>query len=290
MNIAFIGLGNMGAPMAANLVKAGHAVTGFDVAGVTVEGACPAASARQAVAGAEVVITMLPNGDILRAVASEIIPAMAPGAVLLDCSTVDVDSARAVAAQAEAAGLSALDAPVSGGVGGATAGTLTFMVGGPEAAFATAKPLFEVMGQKAVHCGPAGNGQAAKICNNMILGVTMIATCEAFALADKLGLDRQAMFDVVSTSSGYSWTMNAYCPAPGVGPKSPSDNGYQPGFAAALMLKDLRLSQQAAESADADTPMGELAAELYRRFVEDEGQGGKDFSAMLPRFEGRGRG
>ncbi len=290
MNIAFIGLGNMGAPMAANLVKAGHAVTGFDVAGVTVDGACPAASAREAVAGAEVVITMLPNGDILRAVASEIIPAMAPGAVLLDCSTVDVDSARAVATQAEAAGLSALDAPVSGGVGGATAGTLTFMVGGPEAAFATAKPLFEVMGQKAVHCGPAGNGQAAKICNNMILGVTMIATCEAFALADKLGLDRQAMFDVVSTSSGYSWTMNAYCPAPGVGPKSPSDNGYQPGFAAALMLKDLRLSQQAAESADADTPMGELAAELYRCFVEDEGQGGKDFSAMLPRFEGRGRG
>jgi 3-hydroxyisobutyrate dehydrogenase len=290
MNIAFIGLGNMGAPMAANLVKAGHAVTGFDVAGVTVEGACPAASAREAVAGAEVVITMLPNGDILRAVASEIIPAMAPGAVLLDCSTVDVDSARAVAAQAEAAGLSALDAPVSGGVGGATAGTLTFMVGGPEAAFATAKPLFEVMGQKAVHCGPAGNGQAAKICNNMILGVTMIATCEAFALADKLGLDRQAMFDVVSTSSGYSWTMNAYCPAPGVGPKSPSDNGYRPGFAAALMLKDLRLSQQAATSADADTPMGELAAELYRRFVEDEGQGSKDFSAMLPRFEGRGRG
>jgi 3-hydroxyisobutyrate dehydrogenase len=290
MNIAFIGLGNMGAPMAANLVKAGHAVTGFDVAGVTVEGACPAASAREAVAGAEVVITMLPNGDILRAVASEIIPAMAPGAVLLDCSTVDVDSARAVAAQAEAAGLSALDAPVSGGVGGATAGTLPFMVGGPEAAFATAKPLFEVMGQKAVHCGPAGNGQAAKICNNMILGVTMIATCEAFALADKLGLDRQAMFDVVSTSSGYSWTMNAYCPAPGVGPKSPSDNGYQPGFAAALMLKDLRLSQQAATSADADTPMGELAAELYRRFVEDEGQGSKDFSAMLPRFEGRGRG
>ena len=290
MNIAFIGLGNMGAPMAANLVKAGHAVTGFDVAGVTVEGACPAASAREAVAGAEVVITMLPNGDILRAVASEIIPAMAPGAVLLDCSTVDVDSARAVAAPAEAAGLSALAAPVSGGVGGATAGTLTFMVGGPEAAFATATPLFEVMGQKAVHCGPAGNGQAAKICNNMILGVTMIATCEAFALADKLGLDRQAMFDVVSTSSGYSWTMNAYCPAPGVGPKSPSDNGYQPGFAAALMLKDLRLSQQAATSADADTPMGELAAELYRRFVEDEGQGSKDFSAMLPRFEGRGRG
>jgi 3-hydroxyisobutyrate dehydrogenase len=179
---------------------------------------------------------------------------------------------------------------VSGGVGGATAGTLTFMAGGPDAAFATVRPLFEVMGQKAVHCGDSGAGQAAKICNNMILGVTMIATCEAFALADKLGLDRQRMFDVVSTSSGYSWTMNAYCPAPGVGPKSPADNGYRPGFAAELMLKDLRLSQQAATAADADTPMGALAADLYRRFVEDEGGRGRDFSAMLPRFEARRRG
>ena len=177
-----------------------------------------------------------------------------------------------------------------GAVGGASAGTLTFMVGGSDAAFATVKPLFDVMGQKAVHCGGAGAGQSAKICNNMILGVTMIATCEAFALADKLGLDRQKMFDVVSTSSGYSWTMNAYCPAPGVGPKSPADNGYKPGFAAELMLKDLRLSQQAAESANADTPMGQMAADLYRRFVEDEDGRGKDFSAMLPRFETRGRG
>ena len=164
------------------------------------------------------------------------------------------------------------------------------MVGGPEAAFDTARPLFDIMGQKAVHCGGAGNGQAAKICNNMILGVTMIATCEAFALADKLGLDRQAMFDVVSTSSGYSWTMNAYCPAPGIGPQSPADNGYQPGFAAELMLKDLRLSQQAAEAADADTPMGQAATALYTQFVEEEGGEGRDFSAMLPRFEGRGRG
>ncbi|MDP2085555.1 MAG: NAD-binding protein, partial [Gemmobacter sp.] len=182
------------------------------------------------------------------------------------------------------------DAPVSGGVGGAAAGTLTFMAGGSDAAFAKVKPLFDVMGQKAVHCGGAGAGQAAKICNNMILGVTMIATCEAFALADKLGLDRQKMFDVVSTSSGYSWTMNAYCPAPGVGPKSPADNGYKPGFAAELMLKDLRLSQQAATSADADTPMGQLAAALYEQFVETEGGKGMDFSAMLPRFEKRGRG
>ena len=209
--------------------------------------------------------------------------------MLLDCSTVEVDAARAVAADCADAGLGFLDAPVSGGVGGASAGTLTFMVGGSDDAFAAAKPLFEIMGQKAVHCGPAGNGQAAKICNNMILGITMIGTCEAFALADKLGLDRQAMFDVVSTSSGYSWTMNAYCPAPGVGPVSPADNGYKPGFAAELMLKDLRLSQAAAIAADADTPMGQAATALYETFVEAEDGKGRDFSAMLPRFENRGR-
>ncbi len=290
MKIGFIGLGNMGGPMAANLVKAGHAVTGFDLAAPMPEGVAGATSAAQAAEGAEVVITMLPNGAILRAVADEVIPAMSAGAVLCDCSTVDVESARAVADRAAAAGLGALDAPVSGGVGGAAAGTLTFMVGGGDAAFATVKPLFEIMGQKAVHCGAAGAGQAAKICNNMILGATMIATCEAFALADKLGLDRARMFDVVSTSSGYSWSMNAYCPAPGVGPQSPADNGYKPGFAADLMLKDLRLSQQAAEAADADTPMGALAAALYARFVEEEDGRGKDFSAMLPRFEKRGRG
>ncbi len=290
MKIGFIGLGNMGAPMAANLANAGHAVTGFDMAEVSVEGVDMAASAAEAARGAEVVITMLPNGDILRRVAGEVIPAMDKGAVLLDCSTVDVASARDVAAQAQAAGLSALDAPVSGGVGGAAGGTLTFMVGGDEAGFNIARELFDIMGQKAVHCGPSGNGQSAKICNNMILGATMIATCEAFALADKLGLDRQAMFDVVSTSSGSSWSMNAYCPAPGIGPKSPADNGYTPGFAADLMLKDLRLSQQAAETVDADTPMGRAACDLYARFVEDEDGAGRDFSAMLPRFEKRGRG
>ncbi len=289
MKIAFIGLGNMGAPMAANLVRAGHEVTGFDTM-ARPEGLTLASSAAEAAKGAEVVITMLPNGAILRDVAAQVIPAMSPGAVLCDCSTVDVDSARAVADQAAAAGLGALDAPVSGGVGGATAGTLTFMVGGTDESFAKVQPLFAVMGQKAVHCGGAGAGQSAKICNNMILGVTMIATCEAFALADKLGLDRQKMFDVVSTSSGYSWTMNAYTPAPGVGAKSPADNGYKPGFAAELMLKDLRLSQQAAASADADTPMGQLAAALYEQFVEHENGRGMDFSAMLPRFEKRGRG
>lgn len=289
MQIGFIGLGNMGAPMAANLAKAGHQVLGFDTAGVTVDGVTQANSATEAVASADAVITMLPNGAILRAVADQIIPAMAKGAVLVDCSTVDVDSARAVAEQASGAGLLFVDAPVSGGVGGAAGGTLTFMAGGSESAFAKAAPLFDIMGQKAVHCGEAGAGQAAKICNNMILGVTMIATCEAFALADKLGLDRQKMFDVVSTSSGYSWTMNAYCPAPGVGPQSPADNDYTPGFAAELMLKDLRLSQQAADSADADTPMGQAATALYEQFVENEDGLGRDFSAMLPRFERRGR-
>lgn len=290
MKIGFIGLGNMGGPMALNLVRAGHQVAGFDLTAPLPEGVSQARSAAEAARDAQVVITMLPNGAILRGVADQAISAMTAGAVLCDCSTVDVDSARAVADAARAAGLKALDAPVSGGIGGAAAGTLTFMVGGADDGFAIVKPLFDIMGQKAVHCGASGAGQAAKICNNMILGATMIATCEAFALADKLGLDRARMFDVVSTSSGYSWSMNAYCPAPGVGPVTPADNDYKPGFAAELMLKDLRLSQQAAESVDADTPMGELATRLYDQFVEHENGRGRDFSAMLPRLAARGRG
>lgn len=288
MKIGFIGLGNMGAPMATNLVAAGHQVTGFDTAAQPT-GLTMASNATEAATGADTVITMLPNGDILRAVSAEIHRAMPPGALHLDCSTVDVQTARDVADLAIARGLMAVDAPVSGGTGGAAAGTLTFMAGGSADGFAKAQPLFDIMGQKAVHCGPSGNGQAAKICNNMILGVTMIATCEAFALADKLGLDRQAMFDVVSTSSGSSWSMNTYCPAPGIGPVSPADNGYTPGFAADLMLKDLLLSQMAAQAADADTPMGATATALYRQFVEDEDGAGRDFSAMLPRFVGRPR-
>jgi len=288
--IGFIGLGNMGAPMAANLAKAGHSVTGYDVAGTTAEGVTAASNLESAVAGMDVVITMLPNGSILRQVAAEVLPLMERGSLIMDCSTVDVESAKNTSQAAEDAGILAIDAPVSGGIGGASGGTLTFMAGGSAEAFAIAKPLFDIMGQKAVHCGDAGAGQAAKICNNMILGVTMIATCEAFALADKLGLDRQKMFDVVSTSSGYSWSMNAYCPAPGVGPTSPADNGYAPGFAAELMLKDLGLSQQAAEMANADTPMGELARAIYAQFVEEEDGHGRDFSAMLPRFEKRTRG
>lgn len=289
MKIGFIGLGNMGAPMAANLVRAGHEVTGFDLAAYDVDGVTKAATAAEAATGQDVVITMLPNGAILSSVMQEIAPVADKGACLIDCSTVDVESARAAHEKATSLGLLSVDAPVSGGIGGAAAGTLTFMCGGSEDSFAKAKPLFDIMGQKAVHCGDGGAGQSAKICNNMILGITMIGTCEAFALADKLGLDRQAMFDVVSTSSGYSWTMNAYCPAPGVGPTSPSDNDYKPGFAAELMLKDLRLSQQAAEAADAATPMGEAATKLYEQFVEAEDGLGKDFSAMLPRFEKLGR-
>lgn len=288
MQIAFIGLGNMGAPMALNLQNAGHTVTGFDTVAAP-DGISCATSAAEAAHGAEVVITMLPNGMIARAVADDVLAVLPQGALMIDCSTIEVDAARAIAEAAAAKGIGFLDAPVSGGVGGAAAGTLTFMVGGDEADFTRAAPLFEIMGQKAVHCGAAGNGQAAKICNNMILGITMIGTCEAFALADKLGLERQAMFDVVSTSSGASWSINAYCPAPGVGPQSPADNGYKPGFAAELMLKDLRLSQDAATAADAATPLGALAEAIYTQFVENEDGRGKDFSAMLPRLAAMGR-
>ena len=289
MRIAFIGLGNMGAPMARNLVAAGHDVVGFDTAAAP-DGIATAGSAAETARDAAVVVTMLPDGAILRAVADAVLPAMRAGAVLLDCSTVDVESARAVAERAEAAGVAALDAPVSGGTGGAQAGTLTFMVGGPEAALDVARPLLDAMGARTVHCGGAGSGQAAKICNNMILGATMVATCEAFALADRLGLAREAMFDVVSTSSGQSWSMNTYCPAPGVGPRSPADDGYRPGFAAELMLKDLGLARRAAEASGAPTPMGDAALAEYRAFVEDEDGRGRDFSAMLPRLAERRRG
>ena len=289
MRIGFIGLGNMGAPMAHNLAKAGFEVVGFDTQDVKVDLIKIVSTSKECVSNSDVVITMLPNGEILKSVANKIIQHMRHGSIFLDCSTVDVESAKSVAEISENYGIIPLDAPVSGGIGGAEAGTLTFMVGGPMEGFNKAKKLFDIMGQKAVHCGNSGNGQSAKICNNMILGATMIATCEAFSLADKLGLDRQSMFDVVSTSSGYSWSMNAYCPAPGIGPNSPSDNNYIPGFSSDLMLKDLILSQIAAESVDADTPMGNLAMKLYKTFVEEEDGSGKDFSAMLPRFEKKSR-
>ena len=289
MRIGFIGLGNMGGPMAHNLAKAGFEVVGFDTQEVKVDQVKIVSTSKECVSNSDVVVTMLPNGEILKSVADKIIQHMRHGSIFLDCSTVDVESAKSVAEISESYGIIPLDAPVSGGIGGAEAGTLTFMVGGPMEGFNKAKKLFDIMGEKAVHCGNSGNGQSAKICNNMILGATMIATCEAFCLADKLGLDRQSMYDVVSTSSGYSWSMNAYCPAPGIGPNSPSDNNYIPGFSSDLMLKDLILSQIAAESVDADTPMGDLAMKLYKTFVEKEDGSGKDFSAMLPRFEQKSR-
>jgi 3-hydroxyisobutyrate dehydrogenase len=289
MEIGFIGLGHMGAPMARNLAAAGHAVTGFDAAGVTVEGVAEAASAAAAAAaGCDAVVTMLPNGAILREVYAEIVPVARTGAVLIDCSTVDLESARAAAAQAEADGLAAVDAPVSGGVAGAAAGTLTFMVGGTAAAFDQARQVLDAMGSRAVHCGPSGAGQAVKICNNMILGVSMIAVCEAFALAEKLGLDPHAVYDVVSTSSGACWSVTSYCPVPGVGPTSPADHDYRPGFAAELMLKDLTLGQQAAEAVGAATPLGAQATALYEAFVAADGRG-RDFSAVLPWLRQRSR-
>ena len=288
MEIGFIGLGNMGAPMARNLAAAGHRVTGFDVSGVTVEGVRPAASATDAATNRDAVVTMLPSGAILASVYAGVVPAAAPGTLMLDCSTVDVAAARAAAEVAAAAGLEPVDAPVSGGTGGAAAGTLTFMAGGSDAGFARAMPLFEVMGSRAVHCGGPGAGQAAKICNNMILGISMIGVCEAFALAGRLGLDAGALYDLVSTSSGQCWSVTTYCPAPGVGPESPADRDYRPGFAAELMLKDLGLAREAAEAAGAATPLGTHAAELYGAFVEDGGRG-RDFSAVLPWLAGKGR-
>ena len=283
--VAFIGLGNMGLPMALNLVRAGHGVTGFDLSpsareAATAAGLALADSALDCVRQAQVVVTMLPAGRHVRAVWEEIVVAVPEGALLIDSSTIDVESARAVHELAGAKGLLALDAPVSGGTGGAVAGTLTFMCGGTAEAFAAGKPVLEAMGKRIVHCGGAGAGQAAKVCNNMILGATMVATCEAFVLAEKLGLDHQALFDVVSTSSGQSWSTTSYCPVPGPVPTSPANNGYKPGFAAALMLKDLLLSQEAAASAGAVTPMGAAAAGLYQRFVA-EGSGEVDFSGII---------
>jgi 3-hydroxyisobutyrate dehydrogenase len=290
-NINFVGLGNMGLPMVLNLIKAGHDVTGFDVvpaaqaaaraAGVTVvDGNADPAAAAAALKKAEIVITMLPNGKLVLDVYKQLLPGAAPGTLFIDSSTIDVASARAAAEQAAAAGMASLDAPVSGGVGGAAAGTLTFMVGGTTEAFARAKPVLELMGKKIVHCGAAGAGQAAKICNNMILGISMIAVGEAFVLAEKLGLEAQALYDVASTASGQCWSLTTYCPVPGPVPTSPANNGYKPGFSAALMLKDMLLSQEAAEASGASTALGKHAAEIYQKFVSG-GEGGTDFSGII---------
>jgi 3-hydroxyisobutyrate dehydrogenase len=283
--IAFIGLGNMGGPMAANLVKAGHKVVAFDLveasrAQARSDGADIADSAVSAVDGAEIVVTMLPAGKHVLAVWNDVVPAMTKGSLIIDSSTIDVESARTAHALAAKHGIASVDAPVSGGTGGAKAATLTFMCGGEEGAFATAKPILEKMGKKIVHCGGAGAGQAAKICNNMILGISMIAVGEAFALGEKLGLSHQALFDVASTSSGQCWSLTSYCPVPGPVPASPANNDYRPGFATALMLKDLTLSQDAAKAAGAATPLGQHAQEIYKAF-DAAGNGGVDFSGII---------
>jgi 3-hydroxyisobutyrate dehydrogenase len=294
MKIGFIGLGNMGAPMVRRLVASGHDITGYDV----MESAMAALSEVKmsfskdiltAAREQDVVITMLPNGEALIKVVEAIIPVMPKGSCFIDCSTVDINTTRQVATLLKNAAIHVLDAPVSGGVGGAEAGTLTFMVGGSEDSFAIGNPLFKIMGKRVIHCGADGAGQAAKICNNMILGVTMIATCEAFALADDLALDRQKLFDVVSTSSGNSWSMSTYCPASGVGPESPSDNDYLPGFSASLMLKDLMLSQEAATIHGTPTRTGQLALELYQDFVKSSKGGALDFSAILQSLTSRSK-
>jgi 3-hydroxyisobutyrate dehydrogenase len=286
MKIAFIGLGNMGGGMAANLVKAGHQVNAFDLSADALarakdNGCASFTSVREAVAEADAVVSMLPNGKIVERVYEDDVIGHAPtDALLLDCSTIDVDTARTVSGYAANQGYAMVDAPVSGGIAAANGGTLTFMVGGPDDAFTRAEPILSAMGKAVIHAGATGAGQAAKICNNMLLGASMIATCETFALAKKLGLDLQTFYDISSKASGQNWSMTSYCPVPGVGPQSPADNDYQGGFATALMLKDLKLAMEAAQSVYADVPMGERAAELYEAF-DKAGQGGLDFSAII---------
>ena len=285
-SIAFIGLGNMGGGMAANLAKAGYAVTAHDLSAAALaragEAGCTvAASAAAAVKGADAVVTMLPAGRHVREVYGDAVFAAAtPGALLIDCSTVDVVSAKAVAAMAADRQLAMVDAPVSGGIAAAAAGTLTFMVGGEAEAFDRAQPVLAAMGKAVIHAGPSGAGQAAKICNNMLLGATMVATCEAFLLAEKLGLDLQTFYDIASRASGQSWSMTSYCPVPGVGAETPADRGYQGGFAAALMLKDLKLAIEAAQDAGASVPMGSAAGALYQAMA-NAGNGDLDFSAII---------
>jgi 3-hydroxyisobutyrate dehydrogenase len=289
-SIAFIGLGNMGGPMAANLVKGGHKVVAFDLVAASrdqarADGAAIAESTVAAVKGAEIVVTMLPAGRHVLSVWNEVVPVMAKAALIIDCSTIDVESAKQSHALASKNGIGSVDAPVSGGTGGAKGATLTFMCGGEEKAFAAARPVLEKMGKKIVHCGGAGAGQAAKICNNMILGISMIAVSEAFALAEKLGLSHQALFDVASTSSGQCWSLTSYCPVPGPVPASPANNDYKPGFASALMLKDLTLAQDAATAAGAATPLGKHAQEIYKTF-DATGNGGVDFSGIIRHVRG----
>jgi 3-hydroxyisobutyrate dehydrogenase len=287
MKIGFIGLGNMGGGMAANLARVGHEVTAFDLSKEALgrakdKGCTPCATIAEAVADVQAVVTMLPNGKIVDTVYGADIIGVAPrSAILIDCSTIDVDTARKVTRDAaKRGGYEMVDAPVSGGIAAANAGTLTFMVGGTPSAFEHAEPILAAMGKAVIHAGGSGAGQAAKICNNMILGATMIATCEAFVMAQKLGLDLKTFYDISSKASGQSWSMTSYCPVPGVGPQSPADNEYRGGFATNLMLKDLLLAMQAAEQVDAAVPMGARAAELYQEFA-NLGQGDVDFSGII---------
>lgn len=282
--IAFIGLGNMGAPMAGNLVKAGYGVTGFDLSKIRLEGGATAPSARDAAAHKDVVITMLPAGQHVISVYEDIAGVLKPGALLIDCSTIDVESAKQAHDIAATADALCVDAPVSGGIMGAQNGTLAFMAGGTDEALAAAEPVLAPMAGRVVRCGGASAGQAAKACNNMILAITMIGTVEAFNLGRELGLEDQALFDVVANASGQSWSTTTYCPVPGPVPTSPANNGYKPGFSAALMLKDLNLAQDAAKRADAATPLGRHARDLYAQFVED-GYGDVDFSGIIKIIE-----
>jgi 3-hydroxyisobutyrate dehydrogenase len=284
-NIGFIGLGNMGGPMAANLVKSGERVHGFDVVAASREtsaadGVQIVGNAQDCVENADIVITMLPAGEHVLSVWNDVVPHARQGTLFIDCSTIDVDSARRAHKLAAASGLATLDAPVSGGVVGAKAASLTFMVGGSAHAFARGKPVLEHMGKRIVHCGEAGNGQVAKICNNMILAASMIAVSEGFVMGEKLGLSHQALFDVASASSAQCWALTSYCPVPGPVPASPANNSYKPGFAAALMLKDLKLAKAAADSVKVKNAIGAHAAEIYQHFA-DEGSGGLDFSAII---------
>ena len=288
--IGFVGLGNMGLPMALNLVKAGHEVAGFDLSAeakskLAEAGGRAAATLAEVAAGVEIIVSMLPEGRHVEAVYGELFGLVAPGTLFIDSSTIHVESARKVATDGTAKGHVVVDAPVSGGTGGAAAGTLTFMVGGTDAGFAAAKPILEKMGKNIVHAGAAGAGQAAKICNNMILGISMVAVCEGFALAEKLGLDAQKLFDVASTSSAQCWALTTYCPVPGPVPTSPANRDYQPGFATAMMLKDLKLAQDVASSAGQATPLGAEAAQLFRLF-NDQGNSARDFSSIVQFLRG----
>jgi 3-hydroxyisobutyrate dehydrogenase len=291
MRIGFIGLGNMGSGMAANLAARGHTIAAFDLnptalAQAASDGCTVAASARAAVSGAEAVITMLPSGSHVRSVyEADVFPEAAAGTLLIDCSTIDVASARAVQAEAASRGLVGVDAPVSGGVAAAKAGSLTFMVGGSPEAFGRAEPVLAGMGKAVIHAGAAGAGQAAKICNNMLLAITMIGTCEAFALAERLGLDAQTFFDISSKASGQSWSMTSYCPVPGPVPASPANRDYAPGFAGAMMLKDLKLAVDAASTSGASIPLGAQAEVLYQMFVNAGGRD-RDFSGILKMIAG----